>query len=108
MDTAIGYLELVREDLLEAAGTSTVSGRRRPGWTRFPRRLAIAGAAVVTLVAAGSVGWWVTSDSLESRPASDAAGSTGADGSTGAAGRRAVGSDDIEQTTRYETRSGSL
>lgn len=90
MDTTIGYLELVHEDLLDAAAR-TIRGVRPGRVPRFPGRTVAAAAAVVTLLAAGGVGWWVTRDSYGARPAS---GSTGA---AGPAAKRAVGSGNQEQ-----------
>lgn len=80
MDTTIGYLELVREDLLDAAARTTRGSLgRRFGWSRLSGRAVFASAALVTLIAAGTLGWLATRDSLGPRPASDdAAGSTGA------------------------------
>ncbi len=64
MDATIGYLQEVREDLL-AAGARTE--RRRPtrpsrfGWRPAPRIL-VAALSVASVVAAGTVGWFVTRD----------------------------------------------
>ena len=88
MESTIGYLELIREDLLDAGAREGQGGR-----TRLPRLSArtIAGAvAAVTLLAAGSLGWWVTQgERMASFPASDP-GSVSATDSTGGA-RRAIG-----------------
>ena len=79
MDTTIGYLELVREDLLDAAARVTRgSGVGRFAWSRASGRAIVAGAAVVTLLAAGTLGWFVTRDADGSRPAGFAEVSTGA------------------------------
>ncbi len=82
MGATIGYLELVREDLLDAGARE---GRRRR--TRAPRpprvsgRSLAAAVAAVTLVAAGSLGWWVSRDTNEPQPA-EAGIATGATGGT--------------------------
>ena len=60
METAIGYLELVREDLLEAGVRTTRNGPSPKFRDRFSGRALVAAAAAVTLLAAGTVGWWVT------------------------------------------------
>ena len=85
MEATIGYLELVREDLLDAgAREHERQGRRiRPHWVSG--RTIAAAVAAVTLLAAGSLGWWVTRDTNAMRPA---AGIPSATGSTGGAERR--------------------
>lgn len=62
MDTGIGYLETVRGDLLDAGRRETRSRGRRPrGFRdRLSPRVLIAAAAAVTLLAAGTTGWFVT------------------------------------------------
>ncbi|MGH2635705.1 MAG: DUF4349 domain-containing protein [Actinomycetota bacterium] len=61
MDTAIGYLELVREDLLEAGAGERRRARHPRGIGGRPSaRTLIAAASVATLVAAGTIGWFVT------------------------------------------------
>ena len=84
MEATIGYLELVREDLLdEGAREHERQGRRmRPPWVSG--RTIAAVTAAVTLLAAGSLGWWVTRGTNEMRPA---AGIPSATGSTGGAER---------------------
>jgi hypothetical protein len=89
VDTAIGYLQEVREDLLGAALRGNVrrhGGRRaRPPLgirERFSTRTLVAAASVVMLVAAGTVGWWVTRGGIGGFAADSAGG--GAAGSTGA------------------------
>lgn len=73
MDTTIGYLELLREDLLDvAARTTRGSQRGRFGRSRLSGRAMFASAAVVTLLVAGTLGWLATRDAFESRPASEA------------------------------------
>ncbi len=61
MDTNIGYLQELREDLLEAAWQAErgdrYRGRRRIHWSK--RRI-LAAASAVLLVAAGVTGWVVT------------------------------------------------
>jgi hypothetical protein len=86
MESTIGYLELVREDLLDAGAREGQRSRiRLPG---LQGRTIAAVVASVTLVAAGTVGWWVTQgDRMESFPASDP-GSVSATGSTGGGERR--------------------
>lgn len=59
---AIGYLETVREDLLDAAWRSTMSTPLRAPRRRLPsRRWLVAAATSLTLIAAGIVGWLVVS-----------------------------------------------
>jgi hypothetical protein len=91
VDTAIGYLQEVREDLLTAAlrGNGRHRGARRGHpplgiRERFSTRSLVAAASVVMLVAAGTVGWWVTREGLGGFAAESAGG--GAAGSTGAGG----------------------
>lgn len=91
MDTAIGYLQEVREDLLGAAlrgnGRRQGGRRGRPSLgirDRFSTRSLVAAASVVMLVAAGTVGWWVTRGGIGGFAADSAAG--GPAGSTGATG----------------------
>ncbi|HZD17813.1 MAG TPA: DUF4349 domain-containing protein [Actinomycetota bacterium] len=66
MDGTIGYLETLREDLLDAGlHEGRRGGRARPGpplRDRFSPRWLVAAAAAITLVAAGGVGWLVTRD----------------------------------------------
>jgi len=61
MDAAIGYLGEVREDLVEAGFRERRRrGRRPPGFRDRPSmRSLVATASVVTLVAAGTIGWFV-------------------------------------------------
>jgi uncharacterized protein DUF4349 len=92
VDTAIGYLQEVREDLLGAAvrgdGRRHGDQRGRPplGFRdRFSLRSLVAAASVVILVVAGTVGWWVTRGGLggfaaDSAPVSGGGGATGATG----------------------------
>jgi hypothetical protein len=91
VDTAIGYLQEVREDLLGAAirggGRRQGNRRGRPSLgirERFSTRSLVAVASVVMLVAAGTIGWWVTRGGIGGFAADSAAG--GATGSTGARG----------------------
>lgn len=91
MDTTIGYLQEVREDLLGAAIRGNVrrhgSHRGRPSLgirERFSTRSLVAAASVVMLVAAGTIGWWVTRGGIGRFEAKSAGG--GAAGSTGATG----------------------
>jgi hypothetical protein len=91
VDTAIGYLQEVREDLLGAAVRGNArrpGGRRvRPSFglrDRFSTRSLVAVASVVMLVAAGTIGWWVTRSGIGGFAAESAGG--GATGSTGARG----------------------
>jgi hypothetical protein len=59
---SIGYVETVREDLLDAAWRSTMSAPLRAPRRRLPpRRWLIAAATALTLTAAGIVGWLVIS-----------------------------------------------
>jgi hypothetical protein len=66
-DEPIGYVETVRDDLLDAAWRSTMSPmrarRRRP-----PLRWVVAGATVLTLLAAGGVGWFALSSGRSTIP----------------------------------------
>jgi Domain of unknown function (DUF4349) len=82
MDATIGYLELIREDLLDAGAREARGGRAR--LPRVSGRTLAAAVAAITLLAAGSLGWWVTEgDRMErATPASDP-GSVSATGSTG-------------------------
>ncbi|MGZ4114006.1 MAG: DUF4349 domain-containing protein [Actinomycetota bacterium] len=58
---SIGYVETVGEDLLDAAWRSTMSAPIRAPRRRVPsRRWLIAAATGLTLIAAGIVGWLVT------------------------------------------------
>ncbi len=89
METRIRYLELVRDDLIEAGRREAQPGGRRPSFALRSRGRAIAAATAAMLALAGVVGWWTTSGGLagfstnESSPAE--VGSTGATGSTGGA-----------------------
>lgn len=90
MDGTIGYLETLREDLLDAgAREGRRGGRARSGPAlsdRFSTGWLVAAATAITLVAAGSVGWLVTRGE-EAEPDTAARGAmTGATGATGAAG----------------------
>lgn len=86
MDPTIGYLEQVRSDLLDA-GFRELHRRDRPFRLlggRLSGRVLVAATAAVTIMAAGSVGWFVTRDdriaSLQPAGpgnASQATGSTG-------------------------------
>jgi hypothetical protein len=62
MDATIGYLGQMRDDLVEAGlRERRRRGRRTPGIRdRISMRSLVAVASVVTLLAAGTVGWWVT------------------------------------------------
>jgi hypothetical protein len=82
MAATIGYLELIREDLLDAGAREGRGGRTR--LQRFSGRALAAAVAAITLLAAGSLGWWVTEGNRMERatPASDP-GSVSATGSTG-------------------------
>jgi hypothetical protein len=75
MDTTIGYLGQVRDDLVEAGLRDRLGrGRRTPGIRdRFSMRSLVAVASVVTLLAAGTVGWWVTRNGIGPQPASERA-----------------------------------
>jgi Domain of unknown function (DUF4349) len=58
----IGYIETVREDLLDAAWRSTMTGPVRVPRRRMPsRRWLIAAATSLTLLASGIVGWLIQS-----------------------------------------------
>jgi hypothetical protein len=57
MNTPIGYVETVREDLLDAAWRSTMSSPMRARRRLPSKRWVIAGATAMTLLAAGVVGW---------------------------------------------------
>ena len=61
MDASIGYLGQVRDDLVEAGVRERRRrGRRTPGVRdRLSMRSLVAVASVVTLVAAGTIGWFV-------------------------------------------------
>lgn len=91
MDTTIGYLQEVREDLLGAAlrgnGRNRGGRRGRPSFgirDRFSTRSLVAVASVIMLVAAGTIGWWVTRGGLGGTRADSGTG--GPAGSTGAGG----------------------
>jgi uncharacterized protein DUF4349 len=62
----IGYLGNVRDDLVEAGlRERRRRGRRMPGFReRFSMRSIVAVTSVVTLLAAGTVGWWVTRNGI--------------------------------------------
>lgn len=61
MDTTIGYLHEVREDLLTAAWRPDRRGRRHlPGRWRWSGPRLVAAVSVFCLVAAGATGWLVT------------------------------------------------
>lgn len=66
MDVTIGYLGNLRDDLVEAGlRERRRRGRRMPGIReRFSMRSLVAVASVVTLLAAGTVGWWVTRNGI--------------------------------------------
>jgi hypothetical protein len=66
MDATIGYLGNVRDDLVEAGlRERRHRGRRMPGIRdRFSTRSLVAMASVVTLLAAGTLGWWVSSNGI--------------------------------------------
>jgi uncharacterized protein DUF4349 len=57
MSSAIGYVETIREDLLDAAWRSTMSSPMRARRRVPSRRWTIAAATALTLFAAGVVGW---------------------------------------------------
>jgi hypothetical protein len=80
VDTEIRNLELLGNDLAEAARRETRrAAGRAPGPRRRPtRELAI--AAAITLVVAGAIGWLVTSDGLSGFSSDDSGGETGAIG----------------------------
>ena len=86
MDAAIGYLGHVRGDLVEAGlRERRRRGRRMPGIRdRLSMRSLVAAASVVTLLAAGTVGWWVTRNGIgiggSAADRRTAAGPTGATG----------------------------
>jgi hypothetical protein len=86
--SAIGYLTDIREDLL-AAGRREYRRRRGPRAfrlrDRFSVRSIVAVASVVTLIAAGTLGWWVMRDSVGIERA--VSGSAGAGEQTGPAER---------------------
>jgi hypothetical protein len=88
MDTTIGYLQALHEDLLDAGSREGHRGSRRLPQIRdrFSKRSLIAGSAAVVLVAAATVGWLVRDDVSPFRRASGEAGATGSAG--GAAGTR--------------------
>lgn len=71
MDASIGYLGQVRDDLVEAGVRERRRrGRRTPGVRdRFSMRSLVAVASVVTLIAAGTLGWWVTREGIGGRAA---------------------------------------
>jgi Domain of unknown function (DUF4349) len=62
MDTTIGYLDELREDLLDAAWREVMPGARKRTRSRWlPTRRVLAGVmATVVLVSAGLTGWIVT------------------------------------------------
>jgi Domain of unknown function (DUF4349) len=89
VDTDIRYLELVRKDLVDAATTEVVRRRQRSPGPRGPRWHRLVAIASATIVAAGLVGWFVSTGGIVSDSAGDGgatpAGETGATGSTGGA-----------------------
>jgi len=90
MDGTIGYLEALREDLLDA-GMREGRRDRRGTWRhglhdRFSARSLVAVAAAITLLAAGSVGWFVTRGDDTGRRLALMPGEAGATGATGATG----------------------
>jgi uncharacterized protein DUF4349 len=89
METTIGYLQTLHEDLLDAGSREGRRGSRRLPQIRdrFSKGALIAGATAVVLFAAATVGWLVRDDVSPIRRAVGEAGATGAKG--GAAGTRA-------------------
>jgi len=83
MDATIGYVSQVREDLMDAAFRTGRARPRRAGGPRWlpSRRVAIALASVLVLVAAGTLGWFLKDGGVArigaDRPASGATGATG-------------------------------
>jgi hypothetical protein len=65
MSGPIGYVETLREDLLDAAWRSTMSAPMRALRRRPSLRWVIAGATTLTLVAAGGVGWLALSNGTQ-------------------------------------------
>jgi hypothetical protein len=67
--STIAFLEQLREDLLDAGWRESLpkGGRVRRGGRRFSRRWLVAAGAVVGLVAAGTIGWFVTDGGRASR-----------------------------------------
>ncbi len=61
MSSPIGYVETVREDLLEAAWRSTMSSPRRAGRRRPSMRWVLATATAATLFVSGVIGWQILS-----------------------------------------------
>jgi hypothetical protein len=59
MSTPIGYVETIREDLLDAAWRSTMSSPMRARRRLPSKGWLVAAATTVTLVAAGVIGWVV-------------------------------------------------
>jgi hypothetical protein len=60
--STIAFVEQLREDLLDAGWRESLpnGGRLRRGGRRFSRKWLVATGAVVALVAAGTIGWFVT------------------------------------------------
>ena len=59
MTGSIGYVQTIREDLLEAAWRSTMSSPRRAPRRRPTMRWVVAGASALSLIVAGVVGWQI-------------------------------------------------
>jgi hypothetical protein len=100
MEATIGYLQLIREDLLDAGAREGRRGRIRP--PRFSGRTLAAAVATVTLLAAGSLGWFVTRYT-GAIPASEVRA-----GSTGGAARRAVGKEVEHYRSVFDEQSADL
>jgi hypothetical protein len=67
--STIAFVEQLREDLLDAGWRESLpnGGRVRRGGRRFSRKWLVAMGAVVALVAAGTIGWFVTDAGRELR-----------------------------------------
>ena len=104
MDATIDYLDLVREDLLDAGAREGRRGRR-PMLPRLSARTLVAAVAVVTFLAAGTVGWWVTQGDRVQSFLPSGPGSVSATGSTGAGTHRAVGAPTAAPSTSAEDQS---
>jgi uncharacterized protein DUF4349 len=88
MDTTIGYLQTLHEDLLDAGSREGQRGSRRLPQIRdrFSKAALIAGSTAVVLVAAATIGWLVRDGVSPLRRATGEPGATGATG--GAVGTR--------------------
>ena len=113
MDTEIRYLEVVGGDLAEAGRRE--AQRRGQGGPLIPRRSPARGllvAAAVTLLAAGAIGWLVTSGGLSDFSTNESggggAGTTGAAGATGATGEEVGSVPEAMETPAGEHGSDAL